>query len=96
MLQKLWVESLDQVKDSEMKAGILGVASQMKTFSYLFEIVLGDLILQHSDNLSCSLQKVDCISAAQGQKVTSMTVKTLKSLRSDNNYKLFWKRYHIQ
>ena len=74
-----------------MKARILGVASQMKTFSYLFGIVLGDLILQHSDNLSCTLQKVD-ISATQGQEVTSMTVQTLISLRSDNNYKLFWEK----
>ena len=45
VLQELWVESLDQVKDSEMKAYILGVASQMKTFSYLFGIVLEDSIL---------------------------------------------------
>ena len=74
-----------------MKARILGVASQIKTFNYLFGIVLGDLILRHSDNLSCTLQKVD-ISAAQGQEVTSMTVQTLKSLRSDNNYKLFWRK----
>ena len=59
VLQELWVESLDQVKDSEMKARILGVASQMKSFSYLFGIVLRDLILRHSDNLSCTLQKVD-------------------------------------
>ena len=91
VLQELWMESLDKVKDSEMKARILGVASQMKTFNYLFGIVLGDLILRHSDNLSRTLQKVD-ISAAQGQEVASMTVKTLKSLRSDNNYKLFWKK----
>ena len=94
VLQELWLESLDQVKDSEMKACILGVASQMKSFSYLFRIVLGNLILRHSDNLSCKLQKVD-ISAVQGQEVTSMTVQTLKSLRLDSNYKLFWKKYHI-
>ena len=90
-LQELWVESIDRVKDSEIKARIHGVASQMKTFAYIFGIVLGDLILQHSDNLSCTLQKAD-ISAAQGQKVTSMTIQTLKSLRSDGNYKLFWKK----
>ena len=46
VLQELWIESLDQVKYSEMKAHILGVASQMKTFSYLFGIVLGDLVLR--------------------------------------------------
>ena len=67
------------VKDPEMKARILGVASQMKTFNYLFGIVLGDLIFRHSDNLSRTLQKVD-ISAAQGQEVASMPAKTLKSL----------------
>ena len=39
VLQELWVESLDKVKDSEMKARILGVASQMKTFSYLLEFL---------------------------------------------------------
>lgn len=44
-LQELWVESNDKVKDSEIKYRIHGVASQIKTFSYLFGIVLGDLIL---------------------------------------------------
>jgi len=44
-LQELWVESLDKVKDTEMKARIHGVASQMKTFSYFFGVVLVDLIL---------------------------------------------------
>ena len=41
--------------------------------------------------MSRTLQKVG-ISAAQGQEVTAMTVQTLKSLRSDSNYKLFWKK----
>ena len=91
VLQELWVESVDKVRDSEMKARLLGVASQMKTFSYLFGIVLGDLILRHSDNLSRTLQKAD-ISAAQGQEVTYMTVQALKSIRSETNYKLFWKK----
>ena len=85
------MESIDRVKDSEIKTRIHGVASQIKTFTYLFGIVLGDLILRHSDNLSRTLQKAD-ISTAQGQEVTSMTVQTLKSLRSDSDYKLFWKK----
>ena len=56
-----------------MKACIHGVASQLKTFSYLYGIFLGDLILRHSNNLSHALQKAD-ISSAQGQEVTYMTV----------------------
>lgn len=74
---------------SEMKAHIQGVASQTKTFNYFYEISLGNLILQHSDNLSRTLQKVDIL-AAEGQEVASMTLQTLKSLRSDANFKLFW------
>ena len=79
VLNELWAESLEHVKDTEMKARIQGVAAQMVKFDYFFGISLGQLILQHSDNLSKTLQKVD-MSAAEGQAVTAMTVSTLKSL----------------
>ena len=42
--------------DSEMKARIIGIETQMLTFNLLLGISLGTLILQHSDNLSKSLQ----------------------------------------
>ncbi len=35
VLQELWEEAIDLVKDTEMKARINGVATQMKTFDYL-------------------------------------------------------------
>ena len=35
---------------------VWGMAIQMKTFNYAFENMLGELILQHSDNLSSTLQ----------------------------------------
>ena len=73
VLHELWIESIDIVKDTEMKARILGVASQMKNFDYFYGVSLGNLILQHSDNLSRTLQKAD-ISAAEGQAVAAMTV----------------------
>ena len=37
------------------------------------------------------MQKADLL-AAEGQGVTSMTVTTLKSLRSDTNFHLYWKK----
>ena len=46
-------------------------------------------ILYHSDNTSKTLQKSD-ISASEGQDVAKMTLQTLSSLRSDENFKLFW------
>ncbi len=75
-----------------MKARINGVASQMKTFDYYFGICLGHLILKHRDNLSRALQKSD-ISASEGQEVASMTLKVLKSIRSDDMFKFFGKRF---
>ena len=90
VFQELWEEAIDSVKDTEMKARINGVASQMKTFDYYFRICLGHLILKHRDNLSRALQKSD-ISASEGQEVASMTL-TLKSIRSDDIFKLFWEK----
>ena len=45
VLLKVWEESLEHVKDTEMKARIQGVASQMVKFDYFFEISLGLLLL---------------------------------------------------
>lgn len=46
---------------------------------------MGELLLGHSDNLSRSLQSPH-LSAAEGQKVAAMTVQTLQSLHSEENF----------
>eukprot|EP00731_Ephydatia_muelleri_P021231 Em0013g958a len=51
--------------------------------------MLGELLLRHSDNLSKTLQSRH-MSAAEGQKVAAMTVKKLKSLRTDESFQAFW------
>ena len=53
--------------------------------------MLGDLILNHTDNLSCTLQKTN-ISAAQGQSVAKLTVNTLQKIRNDQSFELLWKK----
>jgi len=53
--------------------------------------LLGELILKHSDNLSRTLQNVD-ISAAEGQGVAALTLSTLRSIRSDEMFDLFWEK----
>ena len=55
----------------------------MTTFTYYLGLMLGDLVLKHTDNLSRTLQYA-CISTAEGQQVTVMTVATLNSMRSDD------------
>ena len=90
-LMETWNESVEVLKDTEMKARVLGVLSQMKRFDYFFGVLLGEVILSHSDNLSRTLQKRD-ISAAEGQEIAELTVKTLESIRSDIKFELFWKK----
>ena len=89
VFQDLWPECLDCTKDTETKARILGAEAQMKTFNYLFGILLGEVILRNTDNLSRTLQHQH-LSAAEGQHVVSLTVKTLEKIRTDDAFELFW------
>ena len=91
VLQHLWEESLEYVKESEMRARILGVSDRMMKFDFFFGAILGETVLSHSDNLSRTLQKGD-ISASEGQGVAEMTVTCLKTLRTDDNFELFWSK----
>lgn len=69
-------ESLDTVKEAEMRSRICGVSSHMQPFYFSFGVVLGEMILQHGDNLSQTLQGTH-LSAAEKQ-VVKMTIHTLK------------------
>ena len=61
----------------------------MDTFEYFFGTSLGLLLLKHSDNLSKTLQHT-FMSASEGQSVSAMTVATLKLMRSDEQFDMFW------
>ena len=61
----------------------------MGTFDCYFGVSLGAQILRISDNLSKTLQDAH-ISASEGQAVSSLTVKTLEKMRSDDHFNLFW------
>ena len=89
VLQELWEEAKDKASDPSMKARIIGVQAQFRKFQYFFGVLLGELLLKHSDNLSKTLQSPK-LSASEGQQIAAMTVKTLQSLRTDNNFDLFW------
>ena len=71
-----------------MKSRIIGVSLQMEKFDYFYGVMLGELILTHTDNLSCTLQKTN-ISAAQRQNVAKLTVSTLRKIRDDHSFELF-------
>ena len=93
-LQRTWEEATDIARDTETKARIGGVAAQMTKFDFLFGVILGELLLRHTDNLSKTLQK-KITSAAEGQHVGRMVIDTIQSLRSDESFDLFWTKVSI-
>lgn len=72
-----------------MKCRIRGVSSYMGSFDFFFGVSLGEFLLRHSDNLSRALQSPN-MSAAEAQQIVSMTVKTLRSLRTEESFTLYW------
>ena len=85
----VWGESKNSQIDSEMKARIIGIENQMLTFNFLLGTSLRTLILQHSDNLSKSLQH-DTITAAEGQQLAKLTIDVLKSIHKEDKFKSFY------
>ena len=91
-LMQLWNTCLETGSklQSDVKCRILGVQSQMSNFSLLFGLKLCERILKITDNLSKTLQKRS-LSAAEGQHVTKLTVKTLTKMRTSEAFDLFYK-----
>lgn len=90
-IQELWESALYSSLDSEMKARIHGVDSQMQTFRFFFCLLLSEMILRHTEKLSQTLQQPS-LSSIEGHAVAMLTIETLKGLRTDNNFISFGKR----
>ena len=88
-LQELWDESLETNLESEVKSRVIGVKHQRGTCDYYFGVSLDAQILRTGDNLSKTLQDGH-ISASEGQAVSSLTVKTLEKMRSNDHFNLLW------
>ncbi|XP_062502108.1 zinc finger MYM-type protein 1-like [Corticium candelabrum] len=88
-IQVLWVTSLHKTSDTEIKARIQGVASQMQLFRFFFCLILSEMILRHTDRLIQTLQQPK-LSSVEGHELAMLTVKTLESLRNDENFDMFW------
>ena len=91
VLLRLWEELLARNLDSDMRARIIGVQAQMMTFDFLFGVLVGSVLLRHTDNLSTSLQQKS-LSAAQGQRLASLTIQVLESLRCEKEFSALFAR----
>lgn len=84
-LLSTWDEALGTAKDAEIKARLQGVQAQMKTFDFLFGVTLGEMLLQHTDNLKRTLQD-KTFSAAGDWQVANMVIGTLQALRNAESF----------
>lgn len=76
-LLSTWEVAKESTKETEMKARILGVESQMEKFEYFFGVELGRKCLDMVENLSKTLQQTR-ISACEGQGVVRRTIQSLQ------------------
>ena len=93
VLKQLWEECLDTTSLlPEVKGRVFGVRAQMSQYNLLFGLILCERILKITDNLSRTLQK-QSLSAAEAQYVATLTVKTLKDMRTDEALNMNGWRY---
>ena len=74
-IQTLSEEALLATTDSEMKARIRVIGSQMQTYQFLFALILSEMILRHTDMLSKTLQNPK-LSSTEGHEVAMLTART--------------------
>ena len=88
-LQELWDWSLQNCSCSEMKGRIQGIKVHSLKFSYCFGIHLAHMVLAHTDNLNQTLQGTQ-MTAIDAEVLSRACVTTLQSLRSEDEFNLFW------
>lgn len=93
-LLELWDECLESSArlDPDVKARIIGVKTVMTEFRFLIGLKMSETVFKITDNLSRTLQK-STISAAEGQHLASLTVDTLKGMRTVQSWDAFYALY---
>ena len=91
-LLELWETILNDKPDSETRAQVNGIDNQMKTFRFHFEASLLHNLLSHTDKTSWHTR----LNAAEGQHLVRMMTTTLKSITTEERYKLFWQKTIMQ
>ena len=86
---QLWEECLEERLDQETRARIIGCKSQMESFYFFFGLNLFHKLYAMTDNLSKSLQATK-MSAVKGRKSADLVITTLKDIRKDDQFQLFY------
>ena len=80
-LQQLWEDCLQENLTRDVRSRIISCQAQMKTFSFLFGLCLGQRLYCHIDNLPKALQNEN-MSAVSGHRLALLTEETLENMRN--------------
>ena len=84
----LWCIESQNTSDSDIRAKAGGIERKMNTLKFVYGMHLAMLVLNHSDNLSATLQDPK-LCAADAQKTAQLVVQTLSKLRDDEHAQNF-------
>ena len=85
MVLELWETILNDKPDFDTRAQMNGIDHQIKTLDFYFGASLLCSLLNHTDNLSKTLQHMT-LSATEGQHLVRMTITTLQSIRTEERF----------
>ena len=84
-----WEWSFTNITVTKMKGRIIRVNFIMKKFDFYFGCCLGKNVLKQTDILFKSLQS-SSLSAAEGQDLATIVIKTLEEDRKNEQFAMFW------
>ena len=88
-LQQLWDLCLQEKLTTDVCSRIIGCQAQMQSFNFFFGLCLGQRLYSHINNLSKDLHS-KTLPAIAALGLALLTKDTLMSLRSDENFKMFF------
>ena len=74
-----WCNETQTASDPDIRARAGGIERKLTTFKFVYGMHLSMLVLNHSDNLSKTLQSPN-ICAAEAQKTAHVVVETLQKV----------------
>ena len=79
--------------DSHARAG--GLLKRMKPFKFMYGLKLSMMVLDHTNNLSATLQTTN-LRAAHAQETARLVVDTVTKMRNEQNATLFYEMFKIR
>ena len=91
VFQQVRDKSVDRNLEPDIKGWIIGVKGQMNAFNNFYGVIVLQLVLTHSDNLSKTLQKPP-LTSFQGKESADLTLKTINTLRWESEFEILWQK----